>query len=180
VAQRHAGTFVIVDEGGSNLTLTPLYARAPKGVRAYGHVPRNTDKNTTLIAALSLAGMGAALILDGATDPAACAVDIEQVLGPTLVPGTSVVLDNLSAHKRERVQHRIQARGCEGWYLPAYSPDVSPIEEAFAKLKNYLRRAQARTREALEQALAQALDTISAQDAAGYFAQCGYGSHRAQ
>jgi transposase len=167
VAQRHAGTFVIVDEGGSNLTLTPLYARAPKGVRAYGHVPRNTDKNTTLIAALSLAGMGAALILDGATDPAACAVDIEQVLGPTLVPGTSVVLDNLSAHKSERVQHRIQARGCEVWYLPAYSPDVSPIEAAFSKLKNYLRRAQARTREALEQALAQALDTISAQDAAG-------------
>jgi hypothetical protein len=84
---------VIVDAGGSNLTLTPLYARAPKGVRAYGHVPRNTDKNTTLIAALSLAGMGAALILDGATDPAACAVYIEQVLGPTLVPGTSVVLE---------------------------------------------------------------------------------------
>jgi transposase len=165
---------VIVDECGSNINLTPIYARAPRGERAYGRVPRNTEKNTTLIASMTTAGLGPAMTLEGATDTPAFAVYIEQVLGPTLLPGQVVVMDNLAAHKDERVRAAIEGRGCALWYLPAYSPDLSPIEEAFAKLKTLLRRAQARTREALEQAIAAALPQITGEDARGYFAHCGY------
>jgi transposase len=171
---RAAADFVIVDESGTNLNLTPLYARAPRGERAYGQVPRNTPKNTTLIASLTLAGMGPAMTLEGATDTAAFVAYLEQVLAPALRPGQIVVLDNLSAHKSERVRRLIEGRGAELWYLPAYSPDLSPIEQAFSKLKTLLRRAQARTREALEQAIAAALDQITAADAAGWFTHCGY------
>jgi transposase len=176
---RPAAAFVIVDESGTNLNLTPLYARAPRGERAYGQVPRNTPKNTTLIASLTLAGMGPAMTLEGATDTAAFVAYIEQVLAPALRPGQVVVMDNLSAHKSERVRTLIEARGAELWYLPAYSPDLSPIEHAFSKLKTLLRRAAARTREALEQAIAAALDEITAADAAGWFTHCGY-RHEAQ
>jgi transposase len=127
-----------------------------------------------LIASMSTAGMGEALVLTGATDAAAFVTYVEQVLGPTLTPSQVVVLDKLSAHKDQRVQALIEARGCELWYLPAYSPDLSPIEEAFAKLKTLLRRAAARTREALLEAIAAALDQITAADAHGFFQHCGY------
>ncbi len=179
IAQRDATDFVIVDESGTNLNLTPRYARAPRGERAYGSVPRNTPANTTLIASLTTAGMGPAMLLTGATDTAAFEVYVEQVLAPTLIPGKVVILDNLSAHKSGRVQELIAARGCDRWYLPSYSPDLSPIEAAFAKLKQTLRRAKARTRQALEEALAIALDQITAGDACGYFTHCGYILHHA-
>jgi transposase len=97
------------------------------------------------------------------------------VLVPALEPGKIVVLDNLSAHKRPYVQQRIEAQGCEVWFLPSYSPDLSPIEEAFSQLKALLRRAEARTREALHGAIAKALEQITALDAQGFFAHCGYG-----
>ncbi len=171
--------FVVVDECGSNINLTPIYARAPRGMRAYGQVPRNTEKNTTLIASLTIAGMGPALLLEGATDTAAFEVYVEQVLAPELRPGQVVVIDNLSAHKSERVRTLIEARGCELWFLPAYSPDLSPIEEAFSKLKALVRRSEARTREALYDAIATALERIRASDAHGYFRHGGYGT-RAQ
>jgi transposase len=165
---------VIVDEMGSNLNLTPRYARAPRGERACGAVPRNTPANTTLIAALSLEGMGAAMVLEGGTDTAAFEVYVEQFLLPTLQPGKVVVWDNLSAHKSKRVQQMILQSGCELWPLPAYSPDLSPIEEGFSKLKSGLRRAGARTWEALIEAIAQGLDAITPADARGYFRHCGY------
>jgi transposase len=168
-------SFVIVDECGSNINLTPTYARAPKGERAYGKAPRTTKKNTTLIASMTTAGMGAAMLLDGATDTAAFETYIEQILAPTLPAGKVVVLDNLSAHKRPRVRTLIEAQGCEVWFLPSYSPDLSPIEEAFSKLKSLLRRAEARTREALHAAIAEALEQITTLDAHGFFAHCGYG-----
>lgn len=174
LTQRAAGDFVIVDETGSNLNLTPRYARAPRGQRAYGTVPRNTPPTTTLIAAMSTAGMGAAMVLDGATDTAAFEAYVQQFLAPTLQPGQVVVLDNLSAHKSPRIRTAIEACGCELWYLPAYSPDLSPIEEAFAKLKLLLRRAAARTKAALLDAIADALAQITAMDAQGFFAHCGY------
>ena len=142
-----------MDECGSNINLTPLYARAPRGERAGGSIPRNTGRNTTLIAALSVSGMGPAMTLEGATDRLAFEAYLEQVLTPSLEPGKVVVMDNLSAHKGKRVRALIEACGCELWYLPAYSPDLSPIEEAFSKLKGLLRRAEARTREALEDAI---------------------------
>ena len=174
VRSRAAIDFVIIDETGSNLNLTPRYARAPRGQRAYGTVPRNTPSNTTVIAAMSIAGMGATMVLDGATDTAAFEAYTRHVLIPTLQPGQVVVLDNLSAHKNLRIRSSIEACGCEVWYLPAYSPDLSPIEEAFAKLKTLLRRAAARTKAALLDAIAAALAQMTAGDAQGFFTHCGY------
>jgi transposase len=167
-------SLVFLDECGSNIALTPLYAHAPKGERTGGSVPRNRGKNTTLIAALSLEGMGAALILEGSANTTAFELYVERVLAPSLQLGQIVVMDNLQAHKSARVRQAIEAKGCQLLFLPGYSPDLSPIEEAFSKLKTALRRAGARTREALEEAIGQALLTITAQDAQGWFQHCGY------
>jgi transposase len=128
----------------------------------------------TLMASLSLQGMGEALILDGAADASAFELYIEHILAPSLRPGQIVILDNLSIHQGARVRQAIEARGCRLLFLPAYSPDFSPIEEAFSKLKTFLRRVGARTREALQEAIAQALTLITAQDARGWFTHCGY------
>jgi transposase len=165
---------VFVDETGSHLAMTPLYAYAPKGQRAIDKVPRNYGASMTLIASLSLSGMGEALILDGAADGAAFEVYIEQLLAPSLRPGQIVILDNLSIHLGPRVKQAIEARGCRLLFLPAYSPDLSPIEEAFSKLKTVLRRVGPRTREALQEAIASALDLLTATDARGWFTHCGY------
>jgi transposase len=165
---------VFVDECGSNIALTPIYARAPKGERATGSIPRNRGKNTTLITSLSLQGMGAAMILEGSANAAAFEIYVEQLLAPSLQAGNIVVMDNLRAHKGERVRQAIEAKGCQVLFLPGYSPDFSPIEETFSKLKSSLRRAGARTREALEEAICQALLTVTAQDAHGWFRHCGY------
>jgi transposase len=167
-------SLLFIDECGSNIALTPLYARAPKGERARGSVPRNRGKNTTLIAALTLEGMGAAMILEGSANTTAFEVYVEQVLTPTLQAGQIVIMDNLQAHKSARVRVAIEAKNCQLLFLPSYSPDLSPIEEAFSKLKTALRRTGARTREALEEAIAQALRAITAQDAQGWFQHCGY------
>ena len=164
----------MIDEFGSNLDLTRSFARAPRGVRAVCALPRNTPLNTTTIAALTLHGMGAAMMVAGGVTRVTIEVYLEQVLGPTLRPGQIVVLDNLSAHCGGRVREIIEARGCELWYLPAYSPDFSPIELAFAKVKAALRRAAARTHTALEDAIANALALISPADAQAFFAHCGY------
>jgi transposase len=169
---------LFLDECGSTIALTPLYARAPRGQRACGAVPRNWGKNTTLIAGLSLAGIQAPFVLEGAIDTLAFETYVEQVLAPSLRPGQVVVLDNLSVHKGERVRHMIEARGCQVLFLPAYSPDLTPIEEAFSKLKTWLRRLGARTREALEEAITQALEQITVQDAHGWFWHCGYLSQK--
>ena len=167
---------MIVDECGSNVNLTPLYARAPRGQRAIGRIPRNTPPNTTLIAALSLQGIGPSLLVPGATDGLAFETYVEQVLAPSLQAGQIVVLDNLSVHHRARVAELIEARGCELWFLPSYSPDLSPIEAAFAKFKQALRRIGARTVEALYDAISQVLPTISPHDALAFFRACGYPS----
>jgi transposase len=154
--------------------MTPLYAYAPRGQRAVGKVPRNYGASMTLMASLSLSGMGEAFVLDGAADAAAFEVYVEQLLAPSLHAGQVVILDNLSIHLGPRVRQAIEAKGCRLLFLPAYSPDFSPIEEAFSKVKSVLRRTGARTREALQEAIAQALDLITAQDARGWFLHCGY------
>ena len=165
---------VFVDETGSHIAMTPLYAYAPRGERAVGKLPRNYGAIMTLIASLSLSGMGPAFVLDGAADSAAFEVYIEQVLAPSLQPGQIVILDHLSIHLGSRVKQTIEAKGCRLLFLPAYSPDFSPIEEAFSKLKPFLRRVAARTREELQEAIAAALDLITVQDALGWFTHCGY------
>lgn len=154
--------------------MTPLYAYAPRGERAVGHVPRNYGANLTVIASLSLSGMGEAMLLDGSADAVAFEAYIEQILAPSLHPGQIVILDNLSIHLGPKVKQAIEGRSCKLLFLPAYSPDFSPIEEAFSKLKTILRRVGARTREALQEAIIQALPSITAQDALGWFLHCGY------
>src|SRR2546421_6127488 len=169
-----AGKLVFLDESGSNIALTRLYARAPKGKRARGSIPRNRGKNMTLIASLSLQGLGESLIVDGAANSELFEIYIEQILAPSLHAGQIVIMDNLSIHKGQKVRQAIEARGCQLLFLPAYSPDLSPIEEAFSKIKTVLRRRGARTREALQQALSQALLSVTATDASGWFRHCGY------
>ena len=141
-------------------------------------MPRNRGANLTLICALTPDGVDpcAALTLDGATDRIAFEAYIEQTLSPRLVPGQIVIMDNLSAHKGSKVRELIEAKGCTILFLPAYSPDFSPIELAFSKLKAYLRKVEARTREALIEAIGEGLSLITSQDARGYFKHCGYPS----
>jgi transposase len=130
VAQKVDPTrLVFVDEMGTNTSLSPLYAYSPKGRRAYAEVPRNRGKNTTLLASMSLEGMGPSLAVEGATSATVFESYVEQLLAPTLRRGQIIVVDNLSAHKGERVRELIEARGCELLYLPPYSPDFNPIEE---------------------------------------------------
>jgi transposase len=165
---------VFVDEMGTNTSLAPLYAYSPKGRRAYAQVPRNRGPNTTLLASMSLEGMGPCLAVEGATSTTIFESYVEQLLAPTLKSGQIIVVDNLSAHKGERVRELIEARGCELLYLPPYSPDFNPIEEAFSKIKGLLRKAQARSREALVEALGRAISAVSAMDARGFFKHSGY------
>jgi transposase len=172
--QVDARRLVIVDECGSNIALTPLYGWAPKGQPVHGSVPRNRGKNTTLLASLSLAGIGACMILEGAVNTLAFEAYVEHILAPSLMAGQIVVLDNVSVHTGARVRQLIEERGCELLFLPAYSPDYSPIEETFSKLKAFLRRVGARTHEALQEAIGQALETVTATDALGWFTHCGY------
>lgn len=134
---------------GANTSLFPIYAYSPVGQRARCSVPRNRGKNTTMLSSMSARGMGPSLVVDGPTDREVFEAYLERMLLPTLRAGQIVVMDNLSAHKGERVKELIEARGCELLYLPAYSPDYNPIEEAFSKLKRLLRKAEARTRDAL-------------------------------
>ena len=169
-----AGQLVFVDECGSNIALTRLYARSPKGKRAYGAVPRNRRTNITLLASLSLKGMGEAFILEGPADSAAFEIYIEHILAPSLQTGQIVVMDNLSTHTGEKVRQVLATKGCQLLFLPSYSPDFSPIEEAFSKLKAFLRRVGARVPEMLKEAIGQALLTITSNDAFGWFTHCGY------
>lgn len=165
---------VFVDETGTNTAMTSRYGRAPRGQRANGSAPRNHGPNTTLLAGLSQRGMAPAMLVEGATTTEVFTAYVEQVLLPWLRPGQIVILDNLSAHTGERVQALIAQAGCQVRFLPAYSPDFSPIEWAFSKLKTALRTAQARTRDTLERAIADGLDAITAEDAHGWFYGCGY------
>jgi transposase len=166
--------WVWVDETGSHLGMTPTYSRAPRGERARSSAPRNRGVNRTLITSLTLDGMGPGLLLEGAVTTAAFEAYVEHILAPTLRPGQIVVMDNLRQHHSERTRRVIEARGAHLWFLPSYSPDLTPIEEAFAKVKTLLRRAAARTHEALAAALWAALDAITPADARGWFTHCGY------
>jgi len=171
-----ARRLVFVDESGFNTSMTRLRARAPRGKRAYGKVPRNRGKNTTLMAAITLEGaMGESMTIEGATDAEAFeAYDVEHFLAPSLSEGQVVVLDGLGAHRTQKVTELIEARGADLVFLPSYSPDLNPIEEAFSKIKQLVRKVSARTREALVEAIGRALAAVTPEDAAGWFAHAGY------
>lgn len=169
-----ARRLVFVDEMGANVSLCPLYAWSRRGKRAFGSAPRNWGKNVTLLASMGAGGMGPCLAVEGATTREVFEAYLEGVLAPSLRPGRVVVLDNLSAHKGGRVREIVEERGCELLYLPPYSPDLNPIEEAFSKVKGLLRRAEARTREVLVEAMGRALDAVTARDVRGFLAHRGY------
>jgi transposase len=165
---------VFVDECGTHTSMTRLRARAPRGERAYGTVPRNRGRNTTLIASMGAGGMGPCLTVEGATTKVVFETYVERVLAPSLSCGQVVVMDNLGAHKGDRVRELIEGRGCSILFLPPYSPDFSPIEEAFSKVKALLRKAAARTRAVLVEAIGIALSAVTPEDARGFFDHCGY------
>jgi transposase len=169
-----AGCFVFVDECGAHTSLAPLYAWSRKGARASSKVPRNWGANITLVASMSAEGMGPSLAVEGATTREVFETYLEHLLVPALRPGQVVVMDNLSSHKGSHVRQLIEARGCKLLYLPPYSPDLNPIEEAFSKVKALLRSSAARTREALVEAMGAALNAITARDVRGFFAHRGY------
>ena len=170
-----AERLVFVDEMGTNTSLYPLYAWSPRGDRARCSVPRNRGPNTTLLASMTAEGMGPCLAVEGATTKIVFeAYYVEKVLVPSLRRGQVVVMDNLSAHKGERIRELLENAGCELRYLPAYSPDFNPVEEAFSKVKGLMRKAEARSREALVEAMGEALDAVTARDTRGFFEHCGY------
>ena len=168
------GRLVFVDEMGTHTSLAPFYGYSPRGQRAFFKVPRNRGTNTTLLASMSLEGMGPSMAVEGSTNKEVFEVYVEHFLAPTLKEGQVVVMDNLSAHKGARARKLIEERGCQLLYLPPYSPDLNPIEEAFSKVKRLLRVIGARTKEALVEAIGKALDAVSVKDAKGFFTYCGY------
>ena len=154
--------------------MTRLRGRAPKGRRLQAHAPQSHWQTTTMIGALRLDGSTACMTIEDATDTEVFRAYIEQILLPALRPGDIVVMDNLSPHKSEPTLALMAEAGVQVLFLPAYSPDLNPIEKMWSKLKAWLRKVEARTREELEQAIAGALQRVTAQDARNWFASCGY------
>lgn len=165
---------VFLDETGSHLGYTPTHAYAPRGQRAYATAPANRGENKTVVAALTLDGVGPLLRFDGPMTTARFEGYVRFRLAPTLRKGQIVIADNLKAHHSPAVRAAIEERGARFLPLPPYSPDYNPIEEAFSKVKHFLRRAQARTDDDLRAATWHAFATITSADAAGWFTHCGY------
>jgi transposase len=167
---------VFVDESGASTAMDRTHGRAPSGVRVDGPVPHGHWKITTLTAAVRLDGVppSACLAFDGATDSACFEAYVEHCLVPSLRPGDVVVMDNLACHKTAEVARLIESVGASVRFLPAYSPDLNPIERLFSKLKAALRSAAARTVDALIEAIGEALRAVRVSDIRGWFGHSGY------
>jgi transposase len=165
---------IFIDESGMNTGMARTYGRAPIGQRVEGAQPRNTGANISLVGALKLSGITAIMMLKGAINGAAFKTFVEDLLVPTLQPGDRVLMDNLNIHKGEGIAKAIQATGAELKYLPRYSPDFSPLENYWSKLKELLRGMAARTLETLEESVKNALNQITEEDVKGWFKHCGY------
>jgi transposase len=165
---------IFLDETSTPTTLTPLRGRSRRGERVLGRVPRGRWEAVTLVATLTPTGFGPGLQLEGALDRDAFDVFVTEALVPTLRPGDVVVLDNLSVHKSVPAQRAIEAVGAQLVFLPPYSPDLNPIEQAFAKLKQGLRAAGARTTETVMAATRDLYSRITATDARGFYRHGGY------
>jgi transposase len=166
--------FVFLDETGLNTKMTRLYGRAPRGERLVAAVPHGHWRTTTFIAGLRQSGVIAPLVLDGPMTGAAFRAYVEQALVPALKPGDVVVMDNLAAHKVAGIEAAIALAGASLLYLPPYSPDLNPIEQLIAQLKALLRKAVARTKEALWTTAGQLLDLILPSQCRNYLANSGY------
>ena len=165
---------VFIDETGASTKMARRYGRAPRGERCRAPVPHGHWKTTTFVGALTLEGMTAPMVLDGAMHGAAFLAYVEQILAPTLSRGDIVIMDNLLAHKPVKVRAAIEAVGAELRLLPPYSPDFNPIEMAFSKLKAFLKKTAARTVDDLWHAIAQGIETFTPDDCENYFAAAGY------
>jgi transposase len=165
---------VFIDETGASTKMARLYGRSLRGKRCVAPIPHGHWQTTTFVGALRATGMTAPMVLDGAMDGATFEVYVKDILVPTLLPDDIVVMDNLPAHKRAQIRIAIEAAGARLMYLPPYSPDLNPIEMAFAKLKAALRKAAARSVDALWTAIAQALITFSPRHCTNFFAAAGY------
>jgi transposase len=166
--------FVFLDETGTSTNMTRRYGRCPRGQRLVAATPWGHWKTTTFVAGLREDGIIAPLVLDGPMTGEVFRAYVEQMLAPSLAPGDAVVMDNLAAHKVAGVREAIQAAGASLLYLPPYSPDLNPIEQVFAKLKALLRKAAARTKEALWAAIGQLLDNFEPNECKNYLRNCGY------
>jgi transposase len=167
---------VFIDETWASTNMTPRYGRCERGKRLIAHTPFGHWKTTTFLAALRYDGVTAPCVFDGPINGARFLAYVEQMLVPTLSPGEIVLMDNLSSHKRAGVRKAIEAAGAAVCFLPAYSPDLDPIEQVFAKLKNTLRKMARRTVDALWDAIGIALDDFSPEECFNYFRNAGYGS----
>jgi transposase len=165
---------VFIDETGATTKMARLRGRAKRGERCRAAIPHGHWKTTTFTAGLRLDGLTAPMVLDGPMNGLAFQAYVEQVLVPTLKPGDVVIMDNLPAHRVSGVREAIEAAGATRLFLPPYSPDFNPIEQAFAKLKAWLRKVAARTKDALWQAIAQALDAFTHAECINYFRNSGY------
>lgn len=170
----HARRFVFLDESGARTDLTRLRGWSPKGRRCPGAAPAGHWKTTTMVSAIRLEGVAASMVLDGPVDAEAFQAYVDQVLAPQLRPGDIVVMDNLPPHKAAGIQEAIETTGAELWYLPPYSPDLNPIEKMWAKIKQLLRSAAARTFQSLWSAIGHALEAVTDADIQGWFSSCGY------
>ena len=169
-----ARKLVFIDETSANTKMARLHGRSPRGKRCRASIPHGHWKTTTLVCGLRLGGLTAPMVIDGAMNGAAFSAYADALLGPVLRAGDIVVLDNLSAHKVEGVREAIAKAGATLLYLPPYSPDFNPIEQAFAKLKTLLRKASARSVDGLESAIALALEAFSPEECSHYFGHAGY------
>ena len=165
---------VFIDETWASTNMARTRGRAPRGERLRIGVPRGHWKTTTFIAGLRVNGLAAPFVIDGPINRDAFETYLEKVLAPELEPGDVVVMDNLSSHKGPRVRQMIEAAGATLLYLPPYSPDFNPIENAFAKLKALLRKAAERTVDGLWAAIAKTIDAFTPRECANYFAAAGY------
>jgi transposase len=167
-----------VDETGANTAMARRYGRAPRGQRVVGSVPQGHWKAVTLTAAIRIDGVGACLAFDGATNATTFEAYVQRCLVPTLRVGDIVVMDNLAAHQGQEIERLIRSAGAEVRFLPAYSPDLNPIELMFSKLKTYLRTAAKRTVDGLYEAMGDGLRRVIGRDIAGWFCSCGYSTHK--
>ncbi len=173
------GSFVFLDESGAKTNMTRLYGRSPIGERCVDHTPDGHWKTMTMLSAIRLDGViqGATVVVDGPMDAATFLAYTQQFLAPSLRPGDVVVMDNLSSHKGAGIREAIEAAGADLWYLPPYSPDLNPIEKLWSKVKAWLRRVSAKTFDALNDAIADALRAVHPTECPNYFQACGYGEH---
>jgi transposase len=165
---------VFIDETWTSTSMTRRYGRAPRGRRCLDSAPHGHGETTTFVGALRRSRLTAPLVTDGPMDGETFLAYVRQFLCPTLQPGDTVILDNLSSHKVPGVEAAITASGARVRFLPPYSPDLNPIEKLFSKLKARLRKAAARDMESLWKEIGELLDTVSASECTNFFASCGY------